>query len=782
MSASNPTLNKVLPRQFINKLNIIEEKGSLDIALVKLMGTGTNSERFLMKMEIKRLRKPCVKRIDMRDKAKADCQVYIFKGINHFMTTQAISFFEQMVDIYQGNYSNGVYESVIAELDNLLDPVSFEKNNHDWASKSKYELFNVAKFSYGLYQTRANKRIFLNTSILVSSSNQKFTSLTYDISFDGLRFSLPKDNHLKADEVVNIHFTGLKKLHMKKYLNKLFSYKIVHIDDKEQKKHVRCVRINKTNEEDDFFKRFTSTQQVFQRVDASDTGPLLLNKGYEQYYAQKSTGIPLFLDVMQDVQHVLASDNNKTTLDFWLNQYDKSVLPLVFTEDLLEKSQATGNKGLIYCIKYEIDKKIHFFVATHLQLLEKRLFDTFLSFGLNRAVFKVFKLQLNPITCPTSKLGLENDGLSKVTIERLERLKELCVLHDITSPHYIEDLKALYRYDKGLPFNDIKQFLLKGETKPLDVVEANFISKRENVRYMHRMEITVSHNQRKFVGQSANFSVHGLSIELEKGITADTGDTINITIPNTKIKSQFYRIVRMNPAKTTIHLKLAYTSQTKYNNIFFEELIKSNQTKLNADYCPTHSKGLLDGLSRLYCRFGSLSVLFLSQEQNKTSIMKYTSSRNNDLSQLMSACSFNKDVANTYPITNSSFGSLIYSKEFLKEELKDGYEINELFICIETNGELPKITTKLASELVSPKIRKLFVENSRRRGQLFVVQVHTTPTNPLDLSFVDACMLTLNRYAQYHIVDVKNELTRIFAAINVVDITKATLFRLGIVQ
>lgn len=772
-----------LPQKVINSLVGLSKISELDNALVKVMDSGTISDRFIMKMEINRLRKPCVRRIDMRDKINADCQLYLHESVTHFLTTQAISLFEEMIKVYQGIYTIGVFECVFSELDNLIKPADFENKSEVSVSASEYELFNVEKMGFGLYQTRSENRVFFSTEVLVSTNNQEFTTSTSDISCDGVRILLPEDCIIIKNQLINLKFSGLKRQYVDKTLDAFVSYKVVGIDKKDDKIYIRAIRIDKIKSINTFFNKFIAAQQVFQRIDSSDTAPILLNKGYEMLYAQKSTGLPIFFSDKDKMEHLLVSDNNKHILQHFKNHVDRSALPFAITKPLLDRArQQDDSSAIIYTIKYQKDSKIIFLSSSHSELVEKNLLSTFIGFALNKGELKVFKLKVNPISTDYSKFGLENDGLSNVSVERINRIKNIGVLHDITTKSYIEDLRVLATQSVIKSVSELRKFMLKGQVAAIDIVPANFVSKRKNLRYLYKMEIQANHDDTCYKGNSSNFSTEGLSVDLTKPIKAVTGDTINIIIPSSTLKSQPYRIVRMNVAKTTIHLRMTSDSHTEENKLFMEELIKSNQKNLKADYGPNHSKGLLDGLCRLYCRFGSLSVMFLSQKKHTLSVKRYVTSFNNDLNQLMSSCSNNKLLANTYPLIASKLGNYLQSEEFLKL-LQDGkYKKSELFICVNYKNEHLCVTTKLSSELSSTKIRKLFVENARRRGVLFVVQAHSTKTNPLDLSFVAAHLSKLKRYAHYHINDVQKELTSIFAAVNLVDITKASLLRLGVVQ
>ncbi|MFS1703874.1 hypothetical protein [Alteromonas sp. AMM-1] len=75
-------------------------------------------KRFLIKMEVKRLARPCLRAIDLRGQVDGQCKLYEFDSIKHFLDDVAIEVFEQQVRIF-GLYCFGVYEAVMATENNF---------------------------------------------------------------------------------------------------------------------------------------------------------------------------------------------------------------------------------------------------------------------------------------------------------------------------------------------------------------------------------------------------------------------------------------------------------------------------------------------------------------------------------------------------------------------------------------------------------------------------------------------------------------------------------------
>ena len=778
----------VFESEVIDKLIPLRSSRSMDLALSALEKDNVVSNTFLVKMEVNRLRSPSTRSIDLRDRKNATCLSFTYAGISHYLTKPAINEFQRLVKFYNDLYTTGVYESLLKSLDNLIESTSTQEHAAK-ASKYDFEVFNVERLGFGLYQTRAETRVFYSSKIMVSTPNQDFSTRTTDMSTSGVRILLPENTNVTRGDVIDIKYEGIRKEFINEILNDFISYKVVGIDGDESKRWARAIRLDSSAPLNLFLKRFIQERRVFDRVNSSDLCPTLLNKGYENIYVQKSSGLPMFFGKDLSMAHVLVSDNNKSTLDFWVNHRGQNTLSLAINKTrlsyLLGSEDSTDIQ--VYAFSYELKGKTLFFTACDDEFPSSKIKNVFLSLGLKLRTLRIFKLSLNHAKCPYNKLGLENDGLSKITIERISKISAVGVLHDITTDAALSDIKYSLEGANVLEsMSLLKPFVVFGESTLVDIVPASFMSKRKSLRYLYNLQVRACRNNKVYNGTSKNFSVEGLLIELNSPIDAATGDLLNIEIPQQKnsaaLQSHPYRIIKMNRARTDIHLKLTTTEHLESNKRFFGDLIKANKGQIKSDHGPCHSKGLLDGLCRLYSRLGNINVLFMQTKRHSLVPRRLMTNDSGSLANLLKSCSTDKSTFNLFPILNSKIGSLLNSPDFLERSPSDGYLKEDLFIYIDSTKEYPRVISKLASELPTPKMRSMFLKNSRSKGHVYVLQLHMMKTSNLDLTFVDEQLASTHRYARYHIDDVKNELQNISTAINLIDITKLTLKRIGIVK
>ena len=79
--------------------------------LDKILFGESNSDKFLIKMEVSRLTTPCQRLIDLREKVLDTCILFKQGNINHYLTKPSIKVLQDNLQLY-GLYTVGVFESV----------------------------------------------------------------------------------------------------------------------------------------------------------------------------------------------------------------------------------------------------------------------------------------------------------------------------------------------------------------------------------------------------------------------------------------------------------------------------------------------------------------------------------------------------------------------------------------------------------------------------------------------------------------------------------------------
>lgn len=103
-------------------------KPSFDVKFTHSTKHIAKTERFLLKMELKRLANVCTRCIDLRGLVNGECQLFEYNGQSHFLDEIAIEVFERYVELYNG-YTFGVYEEVKNTKNNFRVIYEKEKSN-----------------------------------------------------------------------------------------------------------------------------------------------------------------------------------------------------------------------------------------------------------------------------------------------------------------------------------------------------------------------------------------------------------------------------------------------------------------------------------------------------------------------------------------------------------------------------------------------------------------------------------------------------------------------------
>ncbi|MEQ3652676.1 MAG: PilZ domain-containing protein, partial [Glaciecola sp.] len=94
-------------RALINKLAPMLEQAAFKRLFEDVTKDLSNEKRFLIKMEIQRLAKPCLRVLDLRSKVPQPCEFVTYKGITHYLDAKSSKLFEEQTRAY-GKYTFGV--------------------------------------------------------------------------------------------------------------------------------------------------------------------------------------------------------------------------------------------------------------------------------------------------------------------------------------------------------------------------------------------------------------------------------------------------------------------------------------------------------------------------------------------------------------------------------------------------------------------------------------------------------------------------------------------------
>ena len=137
----------------------------------------SKQKRFLLKMELMRLARPCIRLIDLRGLVDGKCRLYEHQGKEHSLDELAIETFERQVRIF-GEYTIGVYEAVTNTENNFRVMYKKEQGlkttqNKPEEVKPKVENFQAPLIKFGTFAQRDEERMNFSVNVEIFSEINK---------------------------------------------------------------------------------------------------------------------------------------------------------------------------------------------------------------------------------------------------------------------------------------------------------------------------------------------------------------------------------------------------------------------------------------------------------------------------------------------------------------------------------------------------------------------------------------------------------------------------------
>ncbi|MEC9127712.1 MAG: PilZ domain-containing protein, partial [Pseudomonadota bacterium] len=603
----------------IEQLKPMVNEPEFNQVLLQTASDVPKEKRFLIKMEVKRLAKPCMRTIDLRGHVDGKCNKYVHEGRSHYMDDVAVDKFEEQLRVF-GRYTYGVYEAVQNTENNFrlmrekeLAQERADKENPELKKRSAVlEQFKVPTVNLLDYRQRNAERMNFAVAVeLFNSANQSMRGLSVDISLEGLQVKLSKDAFFKKGETLFIFFRGLENEFAMDKKNGI-AYKLVKIITKNDVNYLALQRDKEKPSPafDKFLESFIHGNKRRYKVNMSNTIEAITSKICEQYFSPRSPTLPVYIDVINKTlvpRFAMVNEVNRETVQYWQDEDDNCRLNFLLTQErlmrLLQKSEEV-REIFVFSFTHLQNDKVYFYSASYEELLQKDVLTrVFLGFGSKKVSWRVFKITLTevdpeqahiPLSIPDSvgnKVKKLNTPPSARLMSKLKNLRFLAHVTDVTSVTGQETYNEFKFNRENL--SHLRNFGHPRNRAPsnVQVVRFKYEEQRIESRYQLRTQIEARFNNEELVhkGISEDISVHGLGlrIELSKEYKGNLEGKVEVAFPRLQeIASSFdvmhlqYEIIYHNVDKNILHLKTMPGDEGKSARNFFEELIKKNKGSL----------------------------------------------------------------------------------------------------------------------------------------------------------------------------------------------------------
>jgi hypothetical protein len=754
----------------------------------------SKQKRFLLKMELMRLARPCIRLIDLRGLVDGKCRMYEHQGKEHSLDDVAIDTFERQVRIF-GEYTIGVYEAVTNTENNFRvihkkeQQAAKNKKSNPVVEKPKVETFLAPLIKFGSFAQRGEERMNFSVNIeMFSEMKKSIQATTIDVSVNGLKVKASKEHLFKPEERLTVQFRGLEKEYL---LDKRQGVAYI-ISSIEQTKDAQRINLKRQFDIpfpsfDKFFERFIHGNKRRYKVNLDNTITAIQNKTYEQYYIPNFASIPVFIEQVDNQyipKYALANDCNREEIQYWANELQDLKIGYLLTEERIKYglSLAEGQQEMfIFVFNHIKNEKIYFYSATHAELEAKPdLKNLFLGYGARKASWRIYKLQFTqvdpeqsyrPLSIANSindKVKRQNQKPSPRLMSRLKNIKHVALLtnvtDDISTEHY-------------------QKFKIKRE----QLIQLKIFGHPRNKPPALVTTVQISIDGVVLAGYTEDISTQGLKIELDKFFHQTDRAKISVHFPQLQsVTSKFelsnlpYVVRNVSKDRHVVHLQNFFTEESNTARRFFEALIKSNRSKLRAYRDEEEVPGIGEALRNIYAK-NVINVAYFLRKDSVDFVPDTvtTTLSSNRLSQLLQ---FQTEPGqfNLYPI----FRNTKKRHDFINHTLatlkpNDRPVMRELLIAFDPSKEVigDAINSYFTEQFTKPELRRQFISQALQNGQFIAVKVFLARTGRPDFETMQSELNYVSIYAVHKAKLLEEQLWNVSAMGDIIDVTDEVLRR-----
>ena len=796
-------------------------KPSFDIKFTQSTKQIAKTEKFLLKMELKRLAGACTRSIDLRGLVDGECKLFEFDGQSDFLDDVAINVFEENIDAYKG-YTFGVYEAVRNTENNFRVIYEKEKKNIEQtptlesitelpkksADKTQYP---VTLYPLNQYHNRKEERMNYVMSVIIVIDNKKEKSVSsIDISASGMKFRLNSKETLFIDQEITLIFNDLAgSFKFDKEVPLVYQVRNIHSDANTQL--VGCERINALDNDafEEFLHGYIQKNKRRYKINLENTISALQARIFEHNTLPKINELPIFFEQSADKitpRYVLTTNNNQSTFQYWQDEKNNSTLHFLVNEERLGrlvKRHKRGKSLRVYSFVHQNQGKDFFYSVDEEQLVHEGGFSpTFLTFASKKSSFAVteltyFRVNAASIYSPfttsnTQDLDKQYINLppSNDVINCVDSLPFSVVANDITHKSSVDQYQKFSNDD--IDVNKLKKFGHKRLKDKLIVEELGITYKnqRQEARFMYRTPVTLECEKLQWTGDSVDFSISGLKVELDSAAVLSEGEIVNISFPvlqrittSHDLNRLTYEVVKINKKKTVINFRVYIKEHQHAGRSFFKLLIDKNKDKLTVDEYSVALPGLAEALRTNYAQSLQIPTLIVQKSGSRYKVESLVSNdRGNEFLLQLNKLSDRKHFYNFYPLLTKLYKESFIESALKKLILKDEPVAEILYISIAKNVEQidRDVNIKFDHQLNTAALREEFIKAAIEKGYFFCIQVKISRTYKPDLEYLNTELSYLSTYAIHRSKQIEQDIWSVVATLQYVDISKEVLFSHGL--
>lgn len=767
----------------IRELVQLRNEADFNDLMDKILFGENNSDKFLIKMELNRLSKPCQRVLDLRDKITDPCELFEQENIKHYLTKPSIKVLQDNIKLY-GLYTVGVFEAVHEFVAKQKEKQNnqFQPKPNQPVKKEQCELLSLSTKN----KRGAARMFFVSEISATTSDRQKFKGQTSNISATGVKIKFQDDIHLINESSLAISFIGLTQ----------------EYHDKGLKEPVICQLIKQENDIDDYryiylnfedsnkkFKAFISDfirlNQYKYKIDVQYYYQLAKISALKHAYLSSMNSLSIFLDINNASPYIFALENdaNKQILDKWqCNQEDQ--LAYFFNElNFYKLIRELKNKksSIVYSFIHEAKGKQYFLSATEDDLIEQGLKELFVHTGCNKTSWCVYHLTLSTYHYQPNNSYDITESIPDI----FNQITHMVTLQKLTQTPIFNRKKSLKNTDSS-PLN---QFVHRTEkqNKTGSVFSLFSSELRKEERYQYNTALSISDGKKQYTGQMIDFSCSGLKIKLTQITSFSVSSILTVNLNELqKISKAYsltelqYKIVRVG-ANNILHLQVCEQETLDICQKFFSILVRNNAKHFKCQPLLEKRQPLQKQLIELAEESFNNAVFFVSKISTRPTIsFSAIDIPEHPLHKLFSLNSENKDELNYLPIANNHIYERLVIAPF--KEHKSASVIKEALIYIgvfKVGSKHFKISSFLEEDFNNEQEKMTFIADTHLNATFYALQFRLSVLPEMDLSCIKPEVRAISRFAMHLTKKLEEELHAVEGIIELTDITSDIIHALN---
>ncbi|WP_176819211.1 PilZ domain-containing protein [Ferrimonas sediminum] len=765
----------------INQLVPLLQDASFDSLLDQATSHLSSSDRFLVRMELRRLNQDCLRKIDLSGHSGPETREVEICGVSHRLSEEAEQFLQQQIELYEGRYTVGAYEALL----DSLKPDSGNQDSHESQSDQPTRPPRVDLLPMGHYiRRRETRHTFSSPITLWQPNGAPMSGRTQDLSIRGAKIKTLRPWVLDPAQPVIVSFTEIASEFTVPELKHGVSYRVIDTQPGEDHTQIRLRRVDNTPNLDQTFERILSVSRLRTRPELNHLLSTAKSRGYERQYLPRLASVPIAMSLKNgklQPSMALQTESNRSHLNYWLDERGHSQLCSALTEERLARQLKHPGElahQLLFSFVHHHDNHKLFFSATLFELERQQMSACFFKHASRKTGFRVHRVNLHTISerdkewashSPVN--GRPSDALVRQQINGMSLLVHLSSL----AP---EENSGFADYDSDCHINQLRQFGQKRvsnmDPRPLPCQQQEL---RREPRFSLQTRVLVTHKRDEMVALSVDVSPRGLRLDVEQAVHLPLHETLKLEFPELqplagklKLKQLPYELVRSQKDGKTLHLK-AVEDEPHSGVVFLSHLLGQNREKMVQVGSQIQHRQLLEGVKNLVLKRLYSLPFFIHKCQSKlhanlagNSLLPSTT-----LQSLIDLHGLNLDAILNNEVVHKQYDQMARSRNEAPAWL------STLILHWPPERELRQAWT--LSEIGHPDQVRLKLAQLHGDGHLKVVSLQLNRAQKPDLDYLQAELAAISTHALHRAKELEEMLWQIAVIGELRDITPEFLLQ-----